>query len=106
MTTTLGNFESALELSGGEGQISVRSSQVLDRPGVRIVVLSFRDGASLREHTCPTSILLHALDGRFAVLADRVEYDLHPGNILHLDAGVSHTVSTASAARLSITFLG
>ncbi|HEV7183856.1 MAG TPA: hypothetical protein VGN33_05115 [Leifsonia sp.] len=106
MTTTLGNFESLLELSGGEDQIAVRSSQVLERPGVRIVVLAFRDGASLREHTVPTPILLHALDGRFTVHADRVEYDLYPGNVLHLDAGVSHTVHTASAARLSITFLG
>jgi len=106
MTTTLGSFDSLGELSGGEGRISVRSSQVLDRPGVRIVVLGFRGGASLREHTCPTPILLHALDGRFAVLADAVEYDLYPGNILHLDAGVSHTVRTESAARLSITFLG
>lgn len=106
MTTTLGTFESLVELSGGEGPISVHSSQVLERPGVRIVVLGFSGGASLREHTCPTPILLHALDGRFAVHADTVEYDLYPGNVLHLDAGVPHTVHTTCAARLSITFLG
>ena len=79
---------------------------LLNAGGVRVIALSFDEGHELREHRAPHPILLQALDGHLRVIADDLTYDLLPGSVLYLPAGLPHAVDAVEPSRLTITMVG
>lgn len=83
-----------------------RASQVaFAAAGVRAVVFAFAAGQELAEHRAPAPILLQALEGELRVAAEGREVVLRPGGMLHLDAGVPHSVAADAAAKLLLCIL-
>jgi len=73
--------------------------------GVRAVVFAFSAGQELAEHRAPAPILLQALEGQLRVAAEDREVLLRPGGILHLGAGVPHSVAADDPAKLLLCIL-
>jgi quercetin dioxygenase-like cupin family protein len=83
-----------------------RSSTVaFTAAGVRGVVFAFSAGQELAEHRAPAPILLQAIEGELRVAAEDREVVLRPGGVLHLDAGVPHSVVADAAAKLLLCIL-
>jgi quercetin dioxygenase-like cupin family protein len=73
--------------------------------GVRAVVFAFSAGQEMSEHRAPAPILLQALEGELRIEAEGREVVLRPGGILHLEAGVPHSVAADAAAKLLLCIL-
>jgi quercetin dioxygenase-like cupin family protein len=73
--------------------------------GVRAVVFAFSAGQELAEHRAPAPILLQAIEGELRVAVEGREVVLAPGGMLHLDAGVPHSVAADAAAKLLLCIL-
>jgi quercetin dioxygenase-like cupin family protein len=78
---------------------------VLKSEDVRVVVLAFEAGHTLKDHASPKTLLLQALDGELSVTADGGMYTLLPGTIIRCDAGVRHEVHAVTDARLMLTLI-
>ena len=81
-------------------------STVLASPGVRVIVLTFEAGFTLKKHSAPKILLMQALDGCLKVSADGRVTELVPGAILRLDAGLEHEVEAVEESRLMLTLIG
>lgn len=81
-------------------------STVLASPGVRVVVLTFEAGYTLKKHSVPKILLMQALDGCLRVTAGGQVTDLVPGALLRLDAGLEHEVEALEESRLMLTLIG
>ena len=81
-------------------------STVLASPGVRVVVLTFEAGFTLKKHSAPKIVLMQALDGHLRVEAGGQVTDLVPGALLRLDAGLEHEVEALEESRLMLTLIG
>ena len=81
-------------------------STVLASPGVRVIVLTFEAGFTLKKHSAPKILLMQALDGCLRVSADGQITDLVPGALLRLDANLEHEVEALEESRLMLTLIG
>ncbi|WP_104081991.1 hypothetical protein [Cryobacterium sp. Y11] len=79
---------------------------VLSSPGVRVVVLTFEAGFTLKKHSAPKILLMQALDGRLRVTAGGQVTDLAPGALLRLEADLEHEVEALEESRLMLTLIG
>jgi quercetin dioxygenase-like cupin family protein len=77
----------------------------LTHPDVRVVVLTFSAGHTLKEHSAPSPLLMQAIDGELIVRADGVDTTLRPGGLLRLDSGLRHEVEAVSDSRLMLTLI-
>lgn len=73
--------------------------------GVRAVVFAFSAGQELAEHRAPAPILVQALEGELRIAAEGRETVLRPGGILHLGAGVPHSVEADVDSKLLLCIL-
>jgi quercetin dioxygenase-like cupin family protein len=81
-------------------------STVLASPGVRVIVLTFEAGFTLKKHSAPKILLMQALDGCLRVAADGQVTDLVPGALLRLDTNLEHEVEALEESRLMLTLIG
>ena len=81
-------------------------STVLASPGVRVVVLTFEAGFTLKKHSAPKILLMQALDGCLRVTAGGQVTDLAPGALLRLEASLEHEVEALEESRLMLTLIG
>ena len=81
-------------------------STVLASPGVRVIVLTFEAGFTLKKHSAPKILLMQALDGCLRVSADGQVTELVPGALLRLDANLEHEVEALEESRLMLTLIG
>ena len=81
-------------------------STVLASPGVRVVVLTFEAGFTLKKHSAPKILLMQAVDGCLRVTAGGQVTDLVPGALLRLDASLKHEVEALEESRLMLTLIG
>ena len=81
-------------------------STVLASPGVRVIVLTFEAGFTLKKHSAPKILLMQALDGCLRVSADGQVTELVPGALLRLDANLEHEVEALDESRLMLTLIG
>ena len=58
--------------------------------GLTIVLTVLRQGAVLREHRAPTAATLHVISGRLAVRVGDRSLDLGPGEVVVMEAGLTH----------------
>lgn len=93
--TNLGSFDLVAEIGRfppGENPPGRRAETLIKSDRLRVVLVTMRSGAELREHTAPGPIMIHALAGRFAVTVAGQERELPAGSITALAADVPHSV--------------
>jgi quercetin dioxygenase-like cupin family protein len=83
----------------------VKPVAVLKATGANVVVFAFSPGAELREHTAYQPALLQALEGTLDVRIGGQQFQLNPGDLLHIEPGVAHSVTAQDQARMQLTVL-
>ncbi len=78
---------------------------VLKATGANVVIFSFAAGTELREHTALQPVLLQALEGTLNVQMEGGSFSLSPGDLLHIEPHVAHSVTAAEKARLQLIVL-
>lgn len=69
-----------------------RAETLVKRPDLRVVLVTMRAGAELREHDAPGTITVQPLQGLFAFSTGDEEREIAPGDLISLAAGVRHAV--------------
>ena len=81
-----------------------RTAKTLVKEGpLRITLVALRQGVSLQEHQVAGAVSIQALYGRVAVQADGSRSDLRAGQLLVLDADVTHKATAVSDCAILIT---
>lgn len=91
----LGTFDLTAEVERfppGEESAGRRAETLVKDDRLRVVLVTMRSGAELREHTAPGPITIHALRGRFAVDVGGQERDLLGGSLMAIAASTRHAV--------------
>ena len=83
----------------------VKPVSVLKATGANVVMFSFDRGAELREHTALYPALLQAIEGELTVHLAGEQVILRPGDLLHIEPHVPHSVTAADQAKLQLTVL-
>lgn len=83
----------------------VKPVTVLKSTGANVVVFAFDAGSVLREHTADEPALLQSIEGTVTVRIAGESLTLQPGDLLHIEPGVAHSVEAAEPARLQLTIL-
>ena len=83
----------------------VKPVSVLKSTGANVVIFACAAGSALHEHHSNQPILLQALEGTLGVTVDGQVLTLRPGDLLHIEPGVRHSVSAADQAKLQLTVL-
>ena len=83
----------------------VKPVAVLKATGANVVVFAFDAGSELREHTAQYPALLQALEGTLSVTIGDQALALTPGDLLHIEPHVPHSVTAAEQAKLQLTVL-
>lgn len=83
----------------------VKPVSVLKATGANVVVFAFEPGTALPEHTAQQPVLLQALEGNLTVQIESQALTLAPGDLLHIEPRVSHSVSADERAKLQLTVL-
>lgn len=83
----------------------VKPVSVLKATGTNVVVFAFDAGTELREHVAQQPVLLQVLEGTLAVTFGDEVVKLRPGDLLHIEAGVKHSVEAAERAKLQLMVL-
>lgn len=90
------------ELDGGRARIA----RTLAKEGpLRITLIGVSAGGGMHEHVAEGPITIHALEGTIVVRADGAEHTLAPGNLMAVDAGVRHDVSSHSGGLFLLTLI-
>lgn len=90
----------------GDDRSGRRAETLVKAPGLRVVLVTLREGAALHEHTAPGAITIQALRGRLAVDVAGQELTLEPGGLLALATGVRHAVRALTAGAFLLTIGG
>ncbi len=75
---------------------------VKDGP-LRMIVLGFKAGASLREHSAGGPVSIQALSGRVEVSTEGRSHSLDAGRTLVINSAIPHSVTASSDAVLLLT---
>jgi quercetin dioxygenase-like cupin family protein len=78
---------------------------VKDGP-LRVVIIGFRAGATLEDHHAPGPVAIQAVSGTTRIEAAGESYNLDQGNVIVFGSDVSHSVSAADEAVLTIGWPG
>ncbi len=84
---------------------STVSRTVLKADGARLVLFAFDEGQVLTEHTAAMPVLLQALEGSFLITGGPDEATLKPGDVIHLDTRLPHSVTALEPAKLLLIML-
>lgn len=80
------------------------SVQILSDTGVaRVVLFAFKAGQELKEHHTSSPILVQALRGRAAFIANGTQVRLQAGTVLQLEANVPHSITALTDAVILVT---
>ena len=78
---------------------------VLKSTGANVVMFAFTAGSELREHTAKQPVLLQSLEGTLDVQVGGQTFQITPGDLLHIEPDVPHSVTAEDNARLQLTVL-
>lgn len=81
---------------------AVRSRRLFKGSGASVVRLSLDEGQLMREHTASAPILVQVLSGHVILEVDGERIDLRDGGIIHIEAGIPHSVEAVTAAHLTL----
>lgn len=80
-----------------------RSETLLKTPHLRVVLVTMRAGAELREHVAPGPITVQPLRGRFALTLADGEREIASGTLAALPAGTRHAVRALADGAFLLT---
>jgi quercetin dioxygenase-like cupin family protein len=80
-----------------------RAETLLKTPRLRVVLVTMRAGAELREHTAPGPITIQPLRGRFLLLHDGDEIELATDSLVALEGGARHAVRALADGAFLLT---
>jgi quercetin dioxygenase-like cupin family protein len=83
----------------------VKPVTVLKSTGANVVVFAFEPGTSLPGHEAQYPVILQALEGSVSVQLGERSIRLVPGDLLHIEPAVPHSVEAAERAKLQLTVL-
>jgi len=83
----------------------VKPVSVLKATGTNVVVFAFDAGTGLREHVAQQPVLLQVLEGELTVTFGNEVIKIRPGDLLHIEDGVTHSVEAAERAKLQLMVL-
>jgi quercetin dioxygenase-like cupin family protein len=83
----------------------VKPVTVLKATGANVVMFALDAGTALREHTADEPALVQVLEGAVTVRLAGQTVALKPGDLLHIEPGVPHSVEAAERARLQLAIL-
>ena len=82
-----------------------RAQHVLKAPEAHVVAFEFAVGQELHEHQAHHPVLIQALAGHLRLAHDAGEVELRPGDLVHLPAMLSHSVTAIEDSTLTVTML-
>lgn len=88
---------SILERSGRNARTLVKSGPL------RVVLVALAPGGGMAEHQSEGPITVQPVKGRIRLVAGDREFDLQPGEILSLDGGISHHVTSEDGGAFLLT---
>ena len=77
---------------------------VKDGP-LRVTLVGIRADGGMREHRAAGPVTIHALEGAIDVSADGKNWPLRVGELLALDGGVTHAVTSATGGIFLLTVM-
>jgi len=83
----------------------VKPVSVLKATGTNVVVFAFDAGTGLREHVAQQPVLLQVLEGTLTVTFGDEVVKLRPGDLLHIEEGIVHSVEASERAKLQLMVL-
>jgi quercetin dioxygenase-like cupin family protein len=83
----------------------VKPVSVLKATGANVVVFAFEPGTNLPGHEAQYPVILQALEGRLTVQLAGQSVTLVPGDLLHIEPTVPHSVEAVGRAKLQLTVL-
>lgn len=92
-------------LAPGTTAAGRRAETLLKEDRLRVVLVTMLAGKQLDEHTAPGPITIQTLRGRMTVSAGEETWDLGPGALIALDAGVRHAVRAAEDGAFLLTIV-
>lgn len=78
---------------------------VLKATGANVVVMSLDAGSAKAEHTADEPALLQVIEGSVTVRLQGEAIALAPGDLLHIERGVPHSIEASERARVQLTIL-
>lgn len=99
--TALGDVAGLVQIQ----EQSTVSRTVLRAEGVRLVLFAFDAGETLTEHTAAMPVLLQSLEGEMQITGGDDTFVLRPGDVIHMDTRLPHSVSALTPAKLLLTML-
>ncbi len=86
-------------------EAGVLSRTLAKEGGVRVTWFGFAAGEELTEHTSSRPALLHFLRGRARLTLDDDTVEVGPGDHLHMEAGLRHSVAALEPLEFVLTLL-
>lgn len=83
----------------------VKPVSALKATGANVVVFAFEAGTELREHTAQQPVMLQVLEGELTIRLAGESFELTPGDLLHIEPHVPHSVEAVERAKLQLTVL-
>ena len=99
--TALGDVAGLVQIQ----EQSTVSRTVLRAEGVRLVLFAFDAGETLTEHTAAMPVLLQSLEVEMQITGGDDTFVLRPGDVIHMDTRLPHSVSALTPAKLLLTML-
>lgn len=102
----LGRFDLADEIARyapAEGASGRRAETLVKTDQLRVVLVTMRGGAELHEHHAPGPITIQALRGQLVARVAGDEFQLQPGNLIAVAAGVRHAVQVEGESAFLLT---
>ena len=99
--TALGDVAGLVQIQ----EQSTVSRTVLRAEGVRLVLFAFDAGETLTEHTAAMPVLLQSLEGEMQITGGDDTFVLRPGDVIHMDTRLPHSVTALTPAKLLLTML-
>jgi quercetin dioxygenase-like cupin family protein len=70
---------------------------------LRVTLIGIRADRGMHEHRAAGPVTIHVLDGEIEVRADEKRWPLRSGELLALDGGVTHAVTSATGGIFLLT---
>ncbi|HET7614159.1 MAG TPA: cupin domain-containing protein [Gemmatimonadaceae bacterium] len=88
------------ELSSASGRVA---RTLVKMGSLRVTLVGISAGGTLAEHTSPGPVSIQVLDGAMEVATESKKWPLAAGDVLTLDAGVAHAVSSSGGSLFLLT---
>ena len=88
------------ELTSASGRVA---RTLVKMGSLRVTLVGVSAGGTLAEHTSPGPVSIHVLDGAMEVSTRDNKWPLAAGEVLTLDAGVGHAVSSSGGSLFLLT---